>query len=96
MQEQDTKSILVEYRFLNCSSVFCHLFLRQSDNLSEIFRTELQNLKKISKKMCFLKILKYVLGKSKKKKKTLAIVFQDLKASNLLTVSDNSLTLRNC
>ena len=73
MQEQDTKSILVECRFLKRSSVFCHLFLRQSDNLSEIFRTELQNLKKISKKMCFLKILKIRFGKEKKKKKHLQL-----------------------
>ena len=54
---KDTKSILEEHRFLNCSLDFCHLFFRQNDNLSEIFRSEFQNLTKIPKKNVFFENL---------------------------------------
>ena len=58
----------MEYCFLNWSSDFSHLFLRQNDNLSEISRSEFQNLKKIyiKKKCVFWKSWKYILEHPKK------------------------------
>ena len=57
----------MEYRFLNCCSDFCHLILRQNDNLFEIFTSEFQNLKKISKKCVFFENLKNTFWRSLKK-----------------------------
>ena len=70
----DTKSILVEYRFLNCSSDFCRLFLRQYDNLSEIFKSEFQILN-IWKK-CVFENLENTFWDSLKKNTYLQPTFQ--------------------